>query len=266
MAEINPEFWMPESPLDVFFLDWDSTLTTIEGIDFLASMNGVGTQVQSITQKCMAKTGLSKADYSKRLDLIKPGKAQIEQLALGYITHLTPGVRDTIQLLHSIGKKIYILSGGIKSAIMPLAEELGIAPAHVLAVDLYFNDAGQYEGFNELSDLIQPHGKNRQIEKVLKANERSLLCGDGFSDWEAKTAVTRFVGYAGVSPKAWVQEHSEFYINHINIVSLLALSLTKAEQINLKGKHKISYEQGLADIKKGLVLIKEHDNVYHTNS
>lgn len=266
MIYINPKLWMPEAPIDVFFFDWDNTLSLIEGIDLLATMNGVAEQVHGITQRCMSTTGLTVEDYRKRLDFIKPNQGQIAQLAQTYKAHLAPGALDTMRLLHGIGKKIYIISAGIKAAITPLAEELGISPNRVLAVDLYFNSSGVYEGFNEHSELVQANGKSMQIAKMLKSNERSLLLGDGFSDWEAQKTVSRFVGYAGLHPKSWVQEHSDFYITHTSILPLLALGLTDEEQVNLKKEYKIGYEQGVADIQNGLVLIKEHDNVHHTNS
>jgi phosphoserine phosphatase len=266
MPNIYPELWKPNAPIDVFFFDWDSTLTKIEGIDFLATLNDVAKQVHGITQRCMSKTGLNIADYAKRLDFIKPTSTQIGQLAEAYSTQLAPGARETLTLLQSIGKKIYILSAGIKSAIIPFAEALGIKAECVLAVDLYFNQEGTYDGFNELSELIQPYGKIKQIKKVLNSNERSILLGDGYSDCEAKSVVTRFVGYAGFNPKSWVQEHSDFYINHTSILPLLALSLTETEQVNLNREYKTYYEQGVADLENGLVLIKEYDNVHHTNS
>ena len=266
MPYINPKYWMPESPFDVFFLDWDSTVSLIEGIDFLASMNGVAEQVHAITQRCMATTGLTIDDYKKRLDFIKPTKNQIQQLAQAYSAHLAPGARDTIKLLLGLGKTLYVLSGGIKEAIVPLAQELGISPSSVLAVDVYFNNSGVYTGFNEQSELVQANGKSKQIVKALKANERSLLLGDGFTDWEAQSTVTRFVGYAGLKPKIWVQDHADFYISQTCILPLLALGLTDEEQIRLKREDKIFYEQGVADVKNGFVLIKEYNNVRHSNS
>jgi phosphoserine phosphatase len=266
MSYINPEYWMPESPFDVFFLDWDSTISLIEGIDFLAGLNGVEKQVHAITQRCMATTGLSIEDYRKRLDLIKPTKIQMQQLAQAYRAHLAPGARDTIKLLQDLGKTLYVLSGGIKEAIVPLAEELGIHQSNVLAVDVYFNESGAYEGFDELSELVQANGKSKQIAQVLKAKERSLLIGDGFTDWEAQSSVTRFIGYSGLHPKAWVKEHAEFFITQTSIFPLLALGLTDTEQARLKSEDKLFYEAGIADIQKGLVLIKGYDYVHYSNS
>lgn len=257
MFSINSRSWMLETPIDVFFFDCDSTLSLIEGIDYLAGLNGVGKEVEEITHRCMAETGLSRADYKKRLDLVKPTQLQIKQLAATYCTHLAPGAVEVISALHSLGKKIYIISAGIKSAILPLAVQLDISSDRVLAVDVFFNEDGSYARFDEHSELIQANGKSILITNVLKEGERSLLLGDGYSDWEVQSTVTRFVGYAGLCPKVWVREHSDFYIASVSMLSLLALGLTDEEQMNLKMEFRVSYEQGLADIKQGLIHKEE---------
>lgn len=256
MTPIKYELWMPDEPIDAFFFDCDGTLSLMEGIDVLAEMNGVGEQVKEITQRCMAVTGLSLADYRERLLYVKPSKKQLDELAELYRTHRAPGALETIQLLQSIGKKIYIISAGIKAALLPLAHDLGIPPERVLAVDVYFDDKGHYAGFNEKSYLVQAEGKNRQINEVLKKNERSLLLGDGFSDWEAHTVVTRFIGFSGLSPKTWVRTHSEFFITSSNIYPVINLGLTHEEQMNLAPEFRNHYEHGLFDIQNGFVLMQ----------
>ncbi|WP_133134806.1 HAD-IB family phosphatase [Legionella nautarum] len=266
MGYVNSELWRIQKPINVFFFDWDNTLSLLEGIDFLASLNGVVEQVHEITQRCMSTTGFTEGDYKKRLDLVKPTKKQIMQLAEQYHIQCAPGARSVIRLLKSLGKKIYIISAGIKSSILPLAEELGIHQDNILAVDVYFNAEGKYQGFNEQSDLAKPKGKAMQIDKIIDANQRSLLLGDGFTDWEAKTSVTRFVGCAGSNPKKWVKKNSDFYIEHTSLLSVLALGLTEQEQEVLSEEYQAFYRQGLVDIQEGRVLIKEHNNVYHTNS
>ncbi len=256
MAQINAELWMPNKPIDAFFFDCDGTLSLMEGIDVLAEMNGVGDKVKAITERCMALTGLSLADYRERLHYVQPTKKQLDALAELYRTHRSPGALETIQTLRSLGKKIYIISAGIRASLLPLADDLGIPPENVLAVDVYWDDNGNYSGFNEESYLVAAEGKNKQIKEVLTTNERSLLIGDGFSDWEAHTVVSRFIGFAGLSPKAWVRDHSEFFISGANILPVVNLGLTQKEAENLFPEFKNFYEKGLQDIQSGVVLIQ----------
>lgn len=257
MSQIKLESWMLKDPIDVFIFDCDSTLSLMEGIDEIAEMNGVGAEVKAITQRCMAVTGITVTAYKERLEYVKPTLKQLNQLAEMYCEHQTPGAFEVIELLQSLGKKVYILSGGMKQSLLLLAQNLGIPPERVLAVDVYFDDRGHYIGFNEQSNLVQPEGKNREIEGLIQNDETSFLIGDGVSDWEARTAVTRFVGFAGISPKQFVKEHSNFYINCDSLFSVINLGLTYVEQLNLPAKYKQSYEQGLSDILNDYVLIKE---------
>jgi phosphoserine phosphatase len=257
MIPFKPEHWMPASPIDTFFFDCDGTLSLIEGIDILASMNGVGEEVHSITKRCMGMTGLSPEDYRNRLEYVQPNRLQLQQLANMYRIQRTPGTLETIQLLKSLGKTIYIISAGIKSAILPLAQDFGIPTENVLAVDIYLDEYGHYAGFDETSDLVRAEGKNRQILNALKNNENSLLVGDGFSDWEAKTVVTRFVGFSGLNPKQWVQTHSDFFISDTSMYPIINLGLTYEEQKKLPQQFVSYYEKGLSAIHNGLVFIKE---------
>lgn len=247
-------------PIDTFFFDCDSTLSLIEGIDVLATMNGVYEQVHMITDRCMSTTGLNLNDYRDRLSYVQPTKKQIAELAQQYSAHCAPGARETIQLLHSLKKNVYIISAGIKSAIDLFAPTLEIPAQNVLAVELFFDEQGDYIGFNEQNILVQPNGKSQQITSMLKPTERSLLMGDGMSDWEARTAVTRFVGYGGLKSKDWVKEHSDFFIKTTSFYPLIPLSLTEEEYKSLNMKNKAIYNLGLEEINMDSVLIKEQTN------
>lgn len=242
--------------IDSFFFDFDGTLSPLEGIDVLAAMNGVAKKVQKITTRCMGKTGLTLNDYRNRLTYVQPTKSQIQQLATLYASSITPGATEIIKILLRLKKKVYIISSGIKEAIIPFAKQVAIPLENVLAVEVYFDLHGQYQGFNEQSPLVKRNGKKIAIEALHKTHQRSLLVGDGVSDWEAQTAVTRFVGYAGLHPKSLVKEHSAFYITNTSLYSLLPLGLTNEEKERLGAKEKFYYEQGLADIRNKIVLIR----------
>lgn len=256
MIKVLSELWMLKEPVDVFFFDFDGTLSLMEGIDVLANLNGVSEQVHAITQRCMAITGLSVADYQERLTLVQPHEAQLKDVAELYRMNRTPGALETITLLKYLGKKVYIISAGIKNTLLPLAADLNIPPDHVLAVDVYFNNT-QYAGFDEQSYMVQAEGKNKQIQDVLEANERAVLVGDGVSDWEARSVVARFIGFAGLNPKDKVRDNSDFFINTPSLYSVIHLGLTYEEQLGLPEDFWPAYNQGLADINNHLVFIKE---------
>lgn len=264
MGNRNP--WALNTPIDTFFFDCDGTLSLIEGINVLATMNGVAEQVHQITERCMGKTGMTPNDYHLRLAYVQPTQKQVNELAECYKQHIAPGARELIQLLHHLNKKIYIISAGIKMAVVPLAQALGIPSSNVLAVDVYFDEQGNYQGFDEQSNMIQGNGKTVEIASILKPDERSLLVGDGVSDWEARETVTRFIGFAGLSPKGWVKNHSDFYITTTSFYPIIPLGLSHDELEQLPSKYYAYYEQGITDIYNSVVLIKGDDHVHHSNS
>ncbi|CAM3050758.1 phosphoserine phosphatase [Legionella steigerwaltii] len=264
MDNRNP--WALNVPIDSFFFDCDGTLSLIEGINVLATMNGVAQQVHQITARCMGKTGMTPDDYRQRLVYVQPTRKQVEELAEHYKQHTAPGAQELIQLLHRLHKKIYIISAGIKAAVVPFAQMLGIPPSNVLAVEVSFDEEGNYQGFDERSNMTQGNGKALEIASVLKPGERSLLVGDGMSDWEARETVTRFIGFAGLSPKEWVKNHTNFYITNTSFYPIIPLGLTQDELRQLSSQDYAYYEQGLTEIYNSVVLIKGNDHVHYSGS
>ncbi|QMT59477.1 HAD-IB family phosphatase [Legionella sp. PC997] len=262
----NQNSWALKAPIDTFFFDCDGTLSLIEGINVLATSNGVGEQVHQITARCMGQTGMTPSDYRQRLEYVQPTRKQIEELAKHYRQHIAPGAQELIQLLQRLNKKIYIISAGIKLAVVQFAKTLGIPASNVLAVEVYFDKQGNYEGFDGQSNMTKGNGKTVEIASVLKSEERSLLVGDGVSDWEARQIVTRFIGFSGLNPKEWVKNHSDLYISTTSFYPIIPLGLTQDELNELPPQYYAYYEQGLTEIYNSSVLIKGDTHVYHSNS
>ncbi|KTD53696.1 phosphoserine phosphatase [Legionella santicrucis] len=264
MQNIYP--WTLKEPIDAFFFDCDGTLSLIEGINVLATINGVAEKVHHITARCMGQTGMTLHDYRQRLDYVQPTLKQIHELAKQYKQHVAPGAFELIQLLHHLNKKVYIISAGIKTSVDLFAQTLGIPTSHVLAIDVYFNECGNYQGFDEQSNMTQGNGKTVEISSILKPGEHSLLVGDGVSDWETQNTVTRFIGFAGLNPKAWVKNHSKFYITNTSFYPVIPLSLTLGELKQLPPQYYAYYERGLKEIENSIVLIKEDKHVHNSSS
>jgi phosphoserine phosphatase len=261
----NPN-WVLREPIETFFFDCDGTLSLIEGINVLATMNGVAEKVHQITERCMAKTGMTLNDYRQRLAYVQPTIKQVDELSDLYKLNLAPGAYELIWLLHHLNKKIYIISAGIKKSVDQFAQNLGIPSSNVLAVEVHFDEQGKYQGFDEQSNMTQGNGKAIEITSVLKPNERALLVGDGITDWEAREKVTRFIGFAGINPKEWVKNHSDFYIKNSSFYPIIPLGLTPGEVEQLSSQDYDYYKQGLMEIKNSVVLIKESHHVHRSGS
>ncbi|MDT4290418.1 HAD-IB family phosphatase [Methylomonas sp. MO1] len=210
---------------DVICFDCDSTLSRVEGIDELARRNGLFEQVAALTDAAMNGELALEDVYASRLDLIKPDKAAIDWLAKLYITEMVEGVSETIEALQAKNKLIHIISGGLRQAILPLAEQLGIPEEHVHAVDVLFDEDGNYQDFARHSPLAVSGGKAR-ICRRLRMNHSSLvMIGDGKTDLEAKLAGAYMIGFGGVVRRPLVEEQADSYVLDASLAAILPLVL-----------------------------------------
>ena len=145
---------------DIVCFDCDSTLSKIEGIDELGRRSGLFDELVALTNAAMNGELALEDVYGKRLDLIKPDKAQMDWLADLYISEMVEGVEEVFSTLQAQGKQVHIISGGIRQAILPLAEKLGLPVDHVHAVEVLFNADGTYDDFDQQSPLAKTGGKS----------------------------------------------------------------------------------------------------------
>ncbi len=177
--------------------DCDSTLSAIEGIEELAATHRE--EIARLTDLAMQGTVPLEEVYGRRLDLIRPSRAEVERIGALYVTHLVPGARETVRELQARGVVVQVLSGGVLPAVRVVAAALGIPAARVAAVDLHFDATGAYRDFDRASPLARAGGKRHWVEQQGHALPRpSLLVGDGATDLEARPAVDCFAAFTGV--------------------------------------------------------------------
>ncbi|MGC4071657.1 MAG: HAD-IB family phosphatase [Nibricoccus sp.] len=185
------------SPLKLIIFDCDSTLSSIEGIDELGRVRGqeVFRLVEAMTNDAMDGKISVEAVFGRRLEIIKPRREDVEAVGRRYIETIEPTAISTVKALVARGWTPLIISGGFRPAIRPLADYLGIA--RVEAVDLFFDAAGGYRGFDESYPTTRSGGKPEVVKRLrteLKP-ERVIMVGDGVSDLETKPVVDLFVGF-----------------------------------------------------------------------
>src|SRR5258708_5286756 len=127
------------------FFDVDSTLVTIEGIDVLADGNP---EIAQLTDAAMNGEIPLDQVYARRLDVIRPTRDRVAQLAAMYLQSLVDGAKETIATLQTSGFIVHLVTAGIEQAILPLAETLNIPHRNVHAVALNFDGNGNYLDFN----------------------------------------------------------------------------------------------------------------------
>lgn len=206
---------------DVICFDCDSTLSRVEGIDELARRYGLFEQVAALTDAAMNGELALEAVYANRLDLIKPDKAAIDWLAELYIAEMVEGVSETIKTLQANNKHIHIISGGLRQAILPLAEQLAIPEDHVHAVDVLFDADGSYQDFARHSPLAVSGGKARVCRRLRMHHSSLVMIGDGKTDLEAKLAGAYMIGFGGVVRRPLVEEQADQYVADASLAAIL---------------------------------------------
>jgi phosphoserine phosphatase len=207
----------------LFFIDCDSTLSTIEGIDELARAKGneVFDQVVALTNAAMNGEVPIDQVFPMRMEIIRPDRETCERVASQYLETIVPGAFELVVRIKAHGWTPVILSGGFAPLIGPLARELGID--HLEAVPLHLNDDGSYAGYGSNYPTTRNYGKNEIIREWRKAMmpRAVLMMGDGISDLETKPDVDAFIGFGGVVERSKVRDQADFWLADMGDVSLL---------------------------------------------
>ena len=198
-------------------LDVDSTLSAIEGIDWLAARcsEDVRTRVAKATERAMRGEIPLAAVYGERLDLVAPGRRDFEELASEYIARVQADAGESLAKLTNSGVRVVLVSAGIREAIIPLARHVGVAPDDVNAVSVNFDSDGSYAGYKSESPLTRNGGK-AEVVRSLDLPHPILGVGDGITDLEMRTvspsAVDAFAAYVGVIDRAVVSQKADYRV------------------------------------------------------
>lgn len=195
-------------------LDVDSTLTSIEGISWLAERRGhdVARAVEAMTDRAMEGAMPLEAVYGERLALVKPSRADLAALADAYAATLVPDVQSTLNALRAANVRLVVVSGGLRDAIVPFVATLGIAEPDVHAVTVRFAPDGTYDGFDASSPLACRGGKPA-IARALGLPRPVLAVGDGSTDAELKACVDAFAAFTGVVRRESVVAVADYVVS-----------------------------------------------------
>ncbi len=204
---------MPPAPKLIVF-DCDSTLSAIEGIDELGRAGGpeIFAMVERMTNDAMDGKISVESVFGKRLEIIRPSAEMVASVGRQYVATVEPTAVETLARLRAAGWTPLILSGGFRNAIRPLADFLGIE--RVEAVDLYFDEAGNYRGYDRDYPTTRSGGKPELIRALKRelAPERIVMVGDGVSDLETKTEVDLFIGFGRYAAREKVRAGATHFV------------------------------------------------------
>lgn len=245
---MNTPLWQLKKPISAVVFDCDGTLSRIEGIDELAAQHNVGEAVREMTAEAMGKTGINPDLYRERIALVKPNRAELVTLADLYNENRSLHAEEVIKIFQRLQKDVYIVSAGLNPAVTLFGEKLGVSASHIFAVDVSFDDQGNYRDYNHVSSLTRSTGKREILLEIQSRHSPILFVGDGLNDLSASDLVTRFVGYGGSYYRDNIAASCEFYIATPSLASLLPLGLTESELAHLTDHEKKLYLAGLDDI------------------
>ncbi len=254
--------------------DCDSTLVTVEGIDELARLKGQAEFIAMLTSDAMdGKISLEEV-YAKRLELLQPTRAELIEVGRIYRRTLVPQAAEVVAALQLAGVDVFIVSGGLKAAVLDLAELLRVPAERVYAVEVELDalqgkwwdyTRHQYAGNPDEkyfafapTPLAESNGKSAVLNNIVADGKRVMMVGDGSTDLVTKDVVKLFVGFGGVEKRPAVADGAEVFVDSKTLAGLLpiALSSHKAEKISGTALWDV-FQQGLHEIENGKVLFKD---------
>lgn len=221
--------------------DFDSTLSAMEGIDFLAGDRL--DEVRAMTDRAMAGEVPLEAVYGQRLALIRPTESDMGRLTTAYLDAAVADAAETIAALRWLGKSVRVVSGGLLPPVVAAGRALGLRADEIAAVGVEFDARGEFVSFDEGSPLARAGGK-AEVIRTWGLARPSLLVGDGATDLEARPAVDAFVAFMGVEHRPAVAAAADAVIGVPTIAPVLAMASSPEEKQALHG----SRWAGLLDV------------------
>ncbi|CAI2351429.1 unnamed protein product [Caenorhabditis sp. 36 PRJEB53466] len=204
--------------------DVDSTVCQDEGIDELAAYLGVGEAVANVTRTAMNGNARFRDALAARLQVMKPNTEQLEQFVNITRPKLTPGIKELVSRLHARGTHVYLVSGGFRRLIQPVAELLGIDKNRIYANEILFDKLGNYNGF-DTRELTSDSGSKETgkpaVISLLKKKyhyKTVVMVGDGATDAEAAPPADAFIGFGGNVVREGVKARAKWYVTDFDVL------------------------------------------------
>lgn len=205
-------------------LDVDSTVSGIEGIDWLARRRGdvVARKVAALTNDAMRGAVPLDEVYGARLAAIRPRRVELDELAAAYVEAIAPNCPEVLERFRRAGVRVVLVSSGLRHALIRLALRLGVELGDLHAVDIRFDAGGAYTGFDTKSPLVTADGK-RALIADLRLERPVLMAGDGATDVAARDVVDCFVAYTGFVTRETVVAQAGARVSSFDELAALVL-------------------------------------------
>tara|TARA_Y100000589_G_scaffold90646_1_gene85229 strand:+ start:601 stop:1266 length:666 start_codon:yes stop_codon:yes gene_type:complete len=204
-----------------FVFDFDSTLTSVEGLDVLAEISlrnnpekdQVINKIQEITDLGIDGDISFSDSLRSRISLLNANKSQLSELIDLLKTKLSQSVAENKDFFTKYRDCIYIISCGFKEFIEPVVAELNIDPERIFANTFEFDKDGLIIGFDENNPLSQHDGKVSCLKSSGIEGEIQII-GDGYSDYVMKKegVADKFFAYTENVSRKKATDHADYVV------------------------------------------------------
>jgi len=207
--------------------DFDSTIVSIETLDFLISnIAGQGnSKIHEITNQAMGGNLSFRESLKMRFASASLTKEHIIQMQNVICKYITPGVVENfIKLKHT--HDLYIISGGFLEIIHPVAAKLQIPKKNCFANEFLYNNEDVI-GYNSSNPLADSGGKPKVIKNIHNNYEKVFMIGDGYTDLEVSKEIPSiiFCGFGQHSIRqAVLNEARQFFYNFEDLTAFILKS------------------------------------------
>jgi phosphoserine phosphatase len=203
--------------------DVDSTLCEDESIDELAAFLGKGEAVASLTAAAMGGSTRFEVALEARLGLMQPSASDVDAFLAAHPPRLSPGIPELVARLHARGTAVFLVSGGFRAIINPIADALSIPRERVHANTVLFDaGTGEYAGFDRTEHTSRSGGKLAAVQAIRASApggglDPVVAIGDGVTDAEAAApgGADIFIGYGGVVERPAVAARADWFVTDI---------------------------------------------------
>lgn len=130
---------------------------------------------------------------------------------------LTPGVHSLISALQAKEKRVFLVSGGFRQMIEPIASVVGVDKADIYANAFVFNADGTMKGHDPDEPTSRAGGKAKVVAD-LKAKygfKTVVMVGDGATDMEARDipgGADAFIGFGAIAEREKVKAGADWFV------------------------------------------------------